>query len=445
MFMKRNPGKLRIPHRKNTASMTPERMPSPSEVLLQTGQHIGAPAAPIVKVGDTVKVGQLIAEAQGPVSSPIHASVSGTVKKIEDYQRAKGNTVPAIRIESDGLMTPYEGLTPPKITDVDSLVAAFRESGIIGMGGAGFPTAVKLNALKNGNVHTVILNGAECEPYITCDTRTMIDDAQYIYEGIKLIESVAPSVERYVIGIESNKPECIRVLGEITKDDAKVSILTLPSLYPQGAETVLTYNATGIVIPENKLPGDLGVIVINVTTLAAFAKYAETGMPLVERCVTLDGGAIKEPKNVLAPIGTIISDIIEFAGGLSQTHCKVLMGGPMTGNAVLSLTEPIVKTTNAIIAMTEKDTVIKKTTACLHCGRCTEACPLSLSPEEFGCSLKVENIDERMERLKKARITLCMECGCCSYVCPAARPLMENLRLAKNTFKEYAAHKASLK
>ena len=445
MFKRKFLGNTRIPHRKNTAKLSPVRMTPPKEVLLPMDQHLGAPSVPVVKVGDEVKIGQLIADASGPVSSPIYASVSGKVIKIEDCLRASGRVVPAIRIESDGLMTVCEDLTPPEITDLASLVDAFRKSGIVGMGGAGFPTAIKLDALKKGEIHTVIINGAECEPYITSDARTMIDEPDYVYEGIKLLQSVAPSVTRYIIGIEINKPECIKALEDITKDDKTVSVLPLPLRYPQGAEKVLIYNATGIKVPENKLPGELGVIVINVTTLATFAKYVKTGMPLVERCVTVDGSAVIEPKNIIAPLGTSVEDMVEFAGGFVQKPCKVIMGGPMTGRAAYSLSEPVVKTTNAIVVLTEKDTEGKKTTACIHCGRCVEACPHLLNPTALCKALNIDNVDERMARLEAERVNLCIECGCCSYVCPAARPLVENIRVAKNSFREYKAHKASLK
>ena len=445
MFNRKLLGNTRIPHRKNTAKLSPVRMTPPKEVLLPMDQHLGALAVPVVKVGDEVKIGQLVADASGPVSSPIYASISGKVTKIEDCLRANGRTVPAIRIESDGLMAKCDDITPPTITDLASLVDAFRKSGIVGMGGAGFPTAVKLDALKKGEIHTVIINGAECEPYITSDARTMIDESDYVYEGIKLLQSVAPSVKKYVIGIEVNKPECIKAIGEITKNDASVSVLPLPLRYPQGAEKVLIYNATGIKIPENKLPAELGVIVINVTTLATFAKYVENGMPLIERCVTVDGSAVIEPKNIIAPIGTSVADMVEFAGGFVQKPCKVIMGGPMTGRAAYSLSEPVVKTTNAIVVLAQEDTVGKKMTACIHCGRCVEACPHLLNPTALCKALNIDNVDDRMARLESERINLCIECGCCSYVCPASRPLIENIRVAKNSFREYKAHKASLK
>ena len=445
MFKTKFLGNLRITHHKNTANMSPVRIPLPKEVLLPMDQHIGAPATPVVKVGDEVRVGQLVAEASGTISAPIYASVSGKVLKIEESLSANGKTVQAIRIESDGEMTPASGLTPPTVTDLDSLLDACKKSGIVGLGGAGFPTAAKLAALKSGSIHTIIINGAECEPYITSDARTMLDDAESVYGGIKLLAAVAPSVKKCLLAIEKNKPECIKTLGNMIKDDQTVVIKTLPLLYPQGAEKIMIYNTLGITVPEGKFPADVGVIVINVSTLTSLAKYVKTGMPLVERCITVDGNAIKEPKNVIAPIGTPVIDLLNFAGGLTEENCKIIMGGPMTGHALRSLSEPVVKTTNAITALTEKETLGKKMTACIHCGKCVSVCPNNLNPTSFVKALKAEGVDEQMSLLDDARVNLCIECGCCAYVCPAARPLAETIRIAKNSLKEYKAHQAGLK
>lgn len=421
------------------------KMTPPKEVLLPMSQHIGAPATPIVKVGDEVKVGQLIAEPSGYVSSPIYSSVSGKVTKIDTYLRPDGRTVPAIRIESDGLMTLAEDITPPDVHDFDSFVAAVRSSGLVGLGGAGFPTSVKLDAVKKGEISAVIINGAECEPYLTSDTRTMLDSSELIYDGITLLEKYVPSVEKFIFGIENNKPACIEEMARIFQDNAKVSVKPLPSLYPQGAEKVLIYNTTGRTVPEGKLPADVGVLVINVTSLAVLAKYIKTGMPLVEKCVTLDGSAVKEPKNVLAPIGTSIRELAEFAGGLTDDVGKVLFGGPMMGVAAASLDEPISKTTNGITVLNIADSVGRDATACIHCGRCVETCPMSLNPTAFSKALNIENTEDRMARLEEYSVNLCMECGCCSYVCPASRPLVQNNRLGKTALREYKAHKASLK
>ena len=445
MFKVKFLGNTRVPHHKNTTDTAPVTMTPPSEVLIHMEQHLGAPATPVVKIGDTVKVGQLIADASGYVSSPIYSSVSGKVTKIEPYLRATGRIASAIRIESDGLMTEYEGITPPQITDLDSLVSAIRASGIVGLGGAGFPTAVKFDAVKKGGINTLIINAAECEPYITSDARTMLDDSDLVREGIELFKRIIPDIKRYIIGIESNKPQCIAEMKRVFEGDQAVSVRSLPSLYPQGAEKVLIRNTTGLTVPEGKLPADVGVIVINVTTLAAIARYAKTGMPLVKKCVTVDGSAVKEPKNVIAPIGASIRDIIDFAGGFKEAPGKVIFGGPMTGWAVGSLDEPISKNTNALIAFSQKDSVAKQSSACIHCGRCVEACPHLLNPTAFSKALNIENVDDRMASLEAHSINLCIECGCCSYVCPAGRPLVENNRIAKNALREYKAHKATLK
>ena len=437
-------GKTHIPHNKNTAELAPVKMTSPKEVLLPMAQHIGAPATPIVKVGDEVKVGQLIAEPSGYVSSPIYSSVSGKVVKIDTYLRPDGKSVPAIRIESDGEMTAAEGITPPNVHDFNSFVEAVRSSGLVGLGGAGFPTSVKLDAVKNGDIHTIVINGAECEPYITSDTRTMLDRSEDIYDGIAVLEKYVPGIERFVFGIENNKPECIEEMARIFQDNPKVSVMPLPSLYPQGAEKVIIYNTTGLTVPEGKLPADVGVLVINVTSLAVIASYIKTGMPLVEKCVTVDGSAVKEPCNVIAPIGTSIREIIEFAGGLKEDAGKVLFGGPMMGVAACSVDEPISKTTNAIIVLNVKDATERESSACIHCGRCVSACPIGLNPTAFSKALNY-GTEEKMARLEEYSVNLCMECGCCSYVCPANRPLVQNNRLGKTALREYKAHKASLK
>lgn len=445
MFISNFLGKTRVPHKKNTAKMPPVRMPNASSVLLPMSQHIGAPAEPIVSVGDRVKIGQKIAEARGAVSSPIYATVSGRVSAIETYLRADGKKIPAVRIESDGLMEVYEGIVPPTVTDTESFVESVRESGLVGLGGAGFPTAVKLEALKNGKIDTIVINGAECEPYITSDTRTMLDRSERIYRGIAIIETYVRGIDRYIFGIEKNKPECISVMRDMFRTNEKVKITALPSLYPQGAEKVLIYNTTKRIVPEGKLPSDVGVLVLNVTSLAILAKYIETGMPLVERCVTLDGSAVKDPKNIIAPIGVSLSELIEFGGGLTDDAGKVLFGGPMMGMAACSLDEPIVKTTGAVTVMTVGESLSVEETACIHCGRCVSACPLFLNPTEYSKALELKSKEDRIERLNKYKVLLCMECGCCSYVCPANRPLVQNNRLAKKELREHRAHSSMLK
>ena len=403
-MLKKLLGRTHVPHRKTTAAMAPVRMPAPETVLIPTAQHIGAPATPIVKVGDSVFVGTKIAEASGYVSSPVHSSVSGKVKKLEPHLSANGRSSMAIIIESDGEMTPDPAIAPPSVN--------------------------KFDAEKKGLIKKIVINAAECEPYITSDTRTMLDRSESILGGVLLLEKFI-SAEEIIIGIEANKPECIEKMTALFSSDPKVKIVTLPSTYPQGAEKILIYNTTGLAVPEGGLPADVGCLVMNITSVAFLKEYFETGMPLVEKCVTVDGSAIKSPKNVIAPIGTPIEKLIEFAGGYSEEPGKILYGGPMMGSAVYSAEYPIMKNTNAIVALNKKEAAPKKSYNCIHCGRCVAACPMGLNPTLYAKAMKVEDKAERAERLSDAKINLCMECGCCSFVCPSARPLVETNRLAK--------------
>ena len=435
-------GKTRIPHRKNTAGMAAVRIKAPEVVEIPMSQHIGAHASPIVKAGDKVFVGTLIAQACGSVSAPIHSSVSGTVKKIGTYLLSNGKNCASITIESDGEMTPDPTIVPPTVTSYKDLADAARAAGLVGLGGAGFPTAVKLDPTKIDKIDTLILNGAECEPYITSDTRTMLDDAELVRDGVKTILDLS-GIPKAIIGIENNKPECIKSLSEVFASDSRVTVSPLPSTYPQGGEKVLIFNTTGRAVPEGALPSDIGVLIMNVTTVAALAKYIKTGMPLVEKCITVDGSAIKEPKNLIVPIGTPISAVIEAAGGFSEEPGKVLYGGPMMGTPVYTLDAPILKNNNAITAFNKKDSKNPRETACIHCGRCVAACPIGLNPTLFVKSMCIVNATDRAERLSEAKINLCIECGCCSYVCPAKRPLVENNRLAKSDLREFNSRKSN--
>lgn len=426
---------IHLPHRKNTAAFAAVRMSAPKSVTIPMSMHIGAPATPTVKVGDEVKVGTLIGEAGGYVSSPIHSSVSGKVTAVGPMWLSNGSQATAVTIESDGLMTPDEALTSPEVSDYESFISAVRASGAVGLGGAGFPTAVKLDVKDLSRIEAVIINGAECEPYITSDTRTMIDDAEYVKKGIELLEKYLDA-KNIIIGIEQNKAEAVKEMQKLESNTVTVKVL--PSIYPQGGEKVLIYNCTGKIVPEGKLPIDVGCIVINVTTLAFIAKYIETGMPLVEKTITVDGSAVKEPKNLIVPIGTSLADIFDFAGGFKDVPYKVLYGGPMMGISVKNLSSPLLKNNNAILAFNEKDAHLPEPSSCIRCGKCVRACPLSLMPLDFARAYALRDYD----LLEDRKINLCMECGCCSYVCPANRPLVENHKLAKAALRK---HKEKMK
>jgi electron transport complex protein RnfC len=430
VFLKKLHG-VHVPHRKNTADSVPQRLPVPAWVTIPMSMHIGAPARPVVKPGDTVKVGQLIAEAGGFVSAPIYASVSGKVKKLEDVLLSNGQFVPGITIESDGKQEIWEGIRPPVIEDLEGFLAAVRDSGVVGLGGAGFPTVVKLTVKDLSKAEVLIINGAECEPYITSDTRTMVDNTERVLEGIGLVQNYL-GVKRVIIGIENNKPQCLAAFRQKLPAGSSIELKSLPSLYPQGGEKVLIYNTTGKIVPEGKLPIDAGAIVMNCTTAAAIAGFAATGMPLVEKCITVDGSAIKEPKNVIVPIGTPLKDVFAFCGGFRKEPRKVIYGGPMMGIAVPNLEVPILKNTNAVLALDEKEAVPPKETACIKCGRCISHCPMGLMPAEIERAYRLK-LPEELGRLK---VNLCMECGCCSFVCPAKRPLVQINKLAKTVLRE---------
>lgn len=407
------------------------RIAVPKTVYIPMAMHIGAPAVLAVKVGDAVKVGTLIGESGAGLSSPVYSSVSGTVKKIDEIIAIAGNHVPTVVIESDGEQTIDESISPYEVNTKEAFLEALRKSGIVGLGGAGFPTPIKLNA-DNSRVDTLVINGAECEPYITSDTRTMLDGADDVAYGISLICKFL-EIDNVVIGIEKNKPQCISSMRKATEDMAGVRVMPLPSVYPQGGEKVLAYHTTGRVIPQGKLPLDVGIIVINCTTVAAIAKFIRTGMPLVEKCVTVDGSAVSEPKNLIAPIGTPVGELIKECGGFKEEPRKVLYGGPMMGIALPDLTSPILKQTNAVIFMGEKEATPPPVTPCIKCGACIEACPLSLDPVAISKAYKAGE-PETLERLK---VDVCMECGCCSYGCPAKRNIVQRNKMAKSMLRDY--------
>lgn len=423
-----------MPHRKNTKESSPVRMPIPSKICLPLSMHIGKPAVAVVKVGDEVKVGQLIAEANGVMSAPIYTGVSGKVTKIEDMLLFSGQKVPAVYIESDGKQTVSESIAPPVITNYADFVEAVRRSGVVGLGGAGFPTAMKLSVKDLSSVEAVIVNGAECEPYITSDTRTMLDHPDLVGEGVSLLQKYLEA-KRVIIAIEDNKPQCIRNFREMFQNTSGVEVAALPAMYPQGGEKVLIYHTTGRIVPEGKLPIDAGAIVINCTTLATIAQYVKTGIPYYEKCVTVDGSAVKNPANVIVPIGTPLKDVFEFCGGFRAEPRKVVYGGPMMGVSVPDMEQPILKNTNALLAFAEGDAEPPKETSCIHCGRCIAHCPMKLAPVEIERAYRQNKPDE----LETLKVNLCMECGCCAFVCPANRHLVQVNKLSKARLRTWQA------
>ncbi|MBR6430344.1 MAG: electron transport complex subunit RsxC [Oscillospiraceae bacterium] len=434
-FLKRLNG-VHVPHKKYTAIMTPVHLPTPDLVIIPMSMHIGAPAKPVIKAGDHVKAGQLLAEAVGVVSSPVYSSVSGTVIKLDEMRMSNGQKVPAVIIETDDLQTVDENIHPPVIESKEDFLKAVRDSGVVGLGGAGFPAAVKLTVKEDARVDYLLVNGAECEPYITSDTRTMLDNSDLVMQAAELVRKYL-KIPKVVFGIEENKPECIEVFRRLCEEKENMSVCSMPALYPQGGEKVLIYNITGREVPEGKLPLDVGCIVMNCTSLAAIAKYVNTGMPLIEKCVTVDGSAVRYPQNVITPIGTPVKDLFTFCGGFRSEARKMLYGGPMMGIALSDPDLPVLKSTNAVLAFDEKDSILPEPTACIRCGTCVSHCPMRLAPLEIERAFQLK----KPEILEKQKVNLCMECGCCAYGCPAKRPLVQVMKLSKSMLREYQNRK----
>lgn len=421
-------------HFKNTAACATEVMPVPDVVKISMSQHIGAPCKPLVAKGDYVTVGQLIGDTDAFVSAPIHSSVSGTVKAIEEQRSANGGKDTLVVIETDKKQEPCADIKVPQAEDLAGFVKAIRESGLVGLGGASFPTHIKFNPKNLDEVKTLIVNAAECEPFITSDHRLMLEDAEDLISGMELVMKFI-GLDHGYIGIEENKPDAIAHLDKLIAEkglSSKMETFTLQARYPKGAERVLVYEITGKTMNAGVLPADLGIILSNVTTIAFVGKYFRTGMPLVEKRVTIDGDAVARPTNVLAPLGTPIHDIIQFCGGYKEEPKKILMGGPMMGRAIFSDAMPLVKNNNAILAFSSKKAVIPEETACINCGRCHSVCPFNLIPTALADAYEINDA----EALSDLRVMQCMECGSCSYICPARRPLAFINKLGKGVVKE---------
>lgn len=419
-----------LPHFKRTAELESVLMPPVSEVKIPLQQHIGAPAQPIVKKGDKVFVGTLIAEANGFVSAAVHSSVSGTVKDITDNKGSGKSIV----IESDGLMEKEPSLKPFEVKTAADISKAAAECGLVGLGGAGFPAHVKLNIREGTEIDTLIINAAECEPYITSDYRECMEAYDDVINGIFLIKEVM-NIPRVIICVESNKKKAIEKLYEIATSnrdyDDNVKLMKLPTKYPQGAEKVIIYSATGRKVPLGKLPSDVGCIVMNVTSIATLYRFISTGMPLVSKRITVDGTAVAEPKNVIVPIGTPIKDVLDFVSGIDDEADEIMMGGPMMGIDIFSPEAVVEKRNNAITVM-KSPTKKPPQTACIRCGKCAAACPMQLYPAMVETAI---NFNQN-EKLEKLNINYCMECGSCSFVCPAQRPLTQVMRLAKANLRK---------
>lgn len=423
---------IQLPHFSASGEQTTRRINPPSVVAISMAQHIGAPCEPLVAVGDYVKLGQKIGDSTAFMSAPVHASVSGTVIEIKDVVALNGRICKTVVIESDNRMQLSPDIKQPVINNSEDFIKAVRESGAIGLGGAGFPTHVKFAYDREKvKIDTLLVNGAECEPYITSDYRELMENADSVLGGIKLVMKYL-EIPRAIIGIEADKPEAIEKFRKMTAPTPEIKIVVLRSSYPQGAEKVLVKTLAHRTVKEGRLPADVGCMVMNVSTAGFIHSYIRTGMPLVKRRITIDGNIVNAPCNVYVAVGTLLHDVLKIAS-VHKPADKVILGGPMMGGCAFDPDTPISKTNNAVLLFA--DAPIYKESPCIRCGRCIRACPVNLMPTE----LEHAYDDRDAERLKKLKVNLCMNCGSCSYVCPARRSLAEKNQLAKEFLRQYNA------
>lgn len=418
------------PHsKKATEKIALTKAEPPKTVVIPMQQHIGAPCDPIVNIGDEVKVGQKIGEAKGFVSVPVHSSVSGKVIAIEPRMYTGGTKVTCVVIENDMQDKIHESVSSKgslESLSADDIKNIIKEAGIVGMGGAAFPTHVKLAPPPEKKVDTVILNGAECEPYLTADHRLMLESPEDVVFGLQALMK-ALNVQKGYIGIEDNKLDAIEIMQKAAAGKAGVEVVALHAKYPQGAEKQLIYACTKREVPSGGLPADVGVVVNNVGTAAAIGNTIKTGMPLVERIVTITGEGIKNPKNMLIKIGTSFMEVVDQCGGFKGNPQKIIAGGPMMGIAQFNLDVPVIKGTSGILILGEEESRLPEATNCIRCGKCVGVCPINLMP----ASLSAYSLLNNFAQAESLNAMDCIECGSCSFVCPAKRPLVESIRLAK--------------
>ena len=423
-FLKRSAQGAGVPHEKRTSSLETVVMPLPSKIVLSMAQHIGAPAVAVVNKGDHVLAGQKIADAGGFVSAPIHASVSGTVKGIEQRLTATGSRVNSIIIENDQKYESVE-FVPAKLEDLSKqdIIKRIQDGGVVGMGGAGFPTHVKLSPKEPDKIEYVLVNGAECEPYLTSDYRRMLEEPEKVVEGLRVMLALFDNAKGFIC-IEDNKPDCIQKMQELVKNEPRMEVKQLLTKYPQGGERCLINATTGREINSTMLPADVGCVVDNIDTVTAVYKAVILGQPVMDRIVTVTGDAINKPKNFTVLTGTNMEELIEAAGGLKANTAKIISGGPMMGFAMFDLHVPCIKTSSAFLCL-EKDAVSEaEETACINCGRCVTVCPGHIIPARLATLAQKGD----METFQKMDGMECCECGCCSYICPAKRPLTQSIK-----------------
>lgn len=428
MKLKTFPGGLHPPDNKEWSSRKAiETCPLPAELVIPLSQHIGAPAELCVAKGDRVKKGQMIGVAKGFVSVPVHASTSGEVVAVEPRPHASGRNLPAVIIRPDAEDAWVDGLVEadPAVLTVDEIRERIRAAGLVGMGGATFPTHVKLTPPENKPIHTLIINSVECEPYLTADHRLMLEETQRVLDGIAILKKVL-GVERALVGIEVNKPDAIEVMTKACAGKG-IEVVALAVKYPQGAEKQLILALTGSEVPSGGLPMDVGVVVQNVGTAAAVCDAVRYGLPLIERIATVTGPAVSEPKNLRVRVGTPLADMVSFCGGLKGDPAKIIMGGPMMGAAQLSLAVPATRGTSGVLLFRQGEIPLSPEGPCIRCGRCVQACPARIMPTSIAAYSRLDLIAEAED----LGAMDCIECGCCTYACPATLPLVQAIRYGK--------------
>lgn len=420
-------------HKESTNTIPIREIDGAALHIFPLQQHIGAPLEPVVQVGDTVQVGQILADSDAFMTVPVHSSVSGVVKAIGPAQHPSGAVVTAIHVENDFQYTVHASVQPknPDTMTPAEMLTVIRNAGIVGMGGAGFPTHVKLSPPKDKPITHIIVNGAECEPYLTSDHRRMLESPEEVLDGLQIAMQVLGLKTGY-IGIEENKPDAIRLLQEKTAGNDAIQIVPLRVKYPQGAEKQLIYAITRKQVPSGGLPADAGAIVMNIDTVTQISRAFRTGMPLIERIVTVAGDAVKNPCNLAVRLGVPFSHIIEAAGGFIKEPRKLIMGGPMMGIAQFSLETPVIKTTSGLLAFSELDDNYDLDSPCIRCGKCVKHCPMHLMP----LTLSRFAAEENWAMCEKYNILDCIECGLCSYLCPGLQSPLHNIRIAKQQILE---------
>jgi electron transport complex protein RnfC len=410
------------------------RLPFPERIALPLRQHAGKPARCLVSPGDRVERGDKIAASDGFVSVPIHASAAGTVAAIDWWPHPDGSLTETVLIDverhSPQIPRPrsvphWDGLAPSEVR------AAVQEAGVVGLGGAAFPTHVKLSPPEDTPIEWLLVNGAECEPYLTTDHRTMVEYPERVHFGIRIMMQCL-GVERAVIGVEKNKPDAIEALERTTPEDLDVSVLPLTVKYPQGAEKMLIQVVTGREVPSGKLPMHVGAVVQNVGSIATIAEVFETGLPLIERVVTVTGPGVVRPSNLIVPVGAMLSDVLDFCGGLTEDAVEIVFGGPMMGTSQPDLRTPLIKGTTGVVVLTHAEVKPKRTYPCIKCGHCLDACPVFLNPSQLGILAQAG----RYEEMEALHLGDCMLCGCCSYVCPSNIPLSQMFALSRSALRK---------